>query len=63
MGIVVILNVIFWAIMIVPIYLLVLSWGFRMLYYWSCGRKFNSRPKVMRKRVSKLYTKEERDQI
>ena len=47
MGLMVVFNVVFWAIMLVPAYVLVFSWGFRMLYYWTCGRSLNHRPKVV----------------
>lgn len=50
-------NVVFWALFIIPAYLLVFTWGFRMIYYWSCGR--TKKPKVVRRRISKAYNREE----
>ena len=52
MAFVAVFNVIFWSIMFVPIFLLVFVWGLRMLYYWTCGRMLNQKPKLIRKRLS-----------
>jgi hypothetical protein len=55
---VLIFNFVFWIIMIVPIYILTLSWSARMLFYWTLLH--NTKAKIMRKRISALYTKEDR---
>ena len=47
LGLVVIFNAVFWSVMIVPAYVLTLSWGCRMLYYWTCGRSLNRKPRVI----------------
>ena len=57
MALIIIFNLVFWAIMIVPIYILCFIWGFRMIYYWSCGRK--KKVKVTKRRISKAYNREE----
>jgi hypothetical protein len=51
---VLIFNVSFWLIMLIPIYLLCLCWAFRMIFYWSILD--NKKAKVMRKRISALYS-------
>ena len=55
MALVIAFNILFWAIMIVPAYVLTFAWGFRMLYYWSCGRKLVTKTKVLKRRISKMY--------
>lgn len=47
LGLVVIFNALFWAVMLVPAYALTISWGCRMLYVWSCGRSLNRTPRVI----------------
>jgi hypothetical protein len=61
MALIIVFNAIFWAIMIVPLYILCLIWGSRMLYYWTCGR--TKKAKVIRRRISKAYNRDERQQI
>jgi len=58
-AIAVIFNVLFWAIMIIPVYILCFSWGARMIYYWTCGHKVASRPRVQVRRISEIYNKKE----
>ena len=38
MALIIVFNAVFWAVMIVPVYIVTIVWGARMLYYWSCGR-------------------------
>jgi hypothetical protein len=45
-AIVIIGNCLFWTVMIIPVYLLCFSWGARMIYYWTCGKRVSYRPKV-----------------
>jgi len=58
MVLIIVFNALFWAIMIVPLYVFCIIWGSRMLCYWTCGR--TKKAKVVRRRISQAYKREER---